>query len=102
MRDIRRPAQALDLLAEQDRHALPRFVRNRIIWQLDRIEALLDLRELDQACADIVSLADAMSACTPRVHRRFRAIALRLRSLPSTPSSSVALARLRSLNAALG
>ena len=82
--DLGRPAHAVTSLTRQDHAAAPQFVRNRVIWHLDRVDALLDLREFDQACAELVTATAALPAATPRVRRRFRAIGLRLATLPAT------------------
>lgn len=82
--DLGMPARALDPLAQQDELAPDRFVRNRIIWQLDRIEALLDLGETEQACTELLAVTATPIAISPRVRRRFRAVELRLRALPRT------------------
>lgn len=111
------PSRALAPLARQDELTPRRFVRNRMIWHLDRIEALLDLGETDQACrelVDTVPLPDAApgdpvpdpadgtaSSVTPRVLRRFRAVELRLRGLPPGGPVSEASERLRALSGAL-
>lgn len=98
--DLDRPGLALQPLAEQDRNAPHQFVRNRVIWQLDRIDALLRLGEIDNACADLQAATASATAMTPRVLRRFRAVGLRLEVLPRTATTSDALDRLRALSAA--
>lgn len=98
--DLERPGLALQPLAEQDRNAPHQFVRNRVIWQLDRIDALLRLGEIDNACADLFAATTTATAITPRVLRRFRAIGLRLDALPRTATTADALDRLRALSAA--
>lgn len=82
--DLGRPAEAVEQLARQDRGTGGQFVRNRLIWHLDRVDALLDLSEIDQACADLIGAAALLPAVTPRVRRRFRTIGLRLGDLPAT------------------
>ncbi len=98
--DLDRPGLALQPLAEQDRNAPHQFVRNRVIWQLDRIDALLRLGEIDNACADLVAATTSATGMTPRVLRRFRAVGLRLDALPRTATTADALDRLRALSAA--
>jgi hypothetical protein len=84
--DLGMPDRALTPLAQQDALAPARFVRNRIIWQLDRIGALLELREVEQACAELLDAIRSPIVISPRVHRRFRAVELRLRSLSQAPA----------------
>lgn len=98
--DLDRPGLALQPLAEQDRYAPHQFVRNRVIWQLDRIDALLRLGEIDNACADLVAATTSATGMTPRVLRRFCAVGLRLDALPQTATTADALDRLRALSAA--
>ncbi|WP_300015823.1 hypothetical protein [Pseudonocardia sp.] len=98
--DLDRPGLALQPLAEQEHNAPHRFVRNRVIWQLDRIDALLRLGEIDNACADLHAATAATTAMSPRVLRRFRAVGLRLDALPRTATTADAIDRLRALSAA--
>jgi len=116
--DLGMPERALAPLARQDELAPRRFVRNRVIWNLDRVDALLDLGEIDQACCELVdsvpvepTSADTAlvgpvpeprnSSVTPRVLRRFRAVELRLRELPPGGPVDDATERLHALSAAL-
>lgn len=71
-----------------------------MIWRLDRIDALLRLGEVDQACADLETATDTVAGMTPRVLRRFAAIGLRLGALPRSAATTDALDRLRLLSAA--
>lgn len=77
--DLGLPGRALAPLAEQDTATPSRFVRNRVIWQLDRVEALLRLGEIEQACAELIATTAIPTATiTPRVRGRFRSIELDL------------------------
>ncbi|GAA2535923.1 MULTISPECIES: helix-turn-helix domain-containing protein [Pseudonocardia] len=98
--DLDQPDRALAPLAEQERTSPHQFVRNRVIWRLDRIDALLRLGEIDQACADLAAATDTATGVTPRVLRRFAAIGLRLGELPRSAATTDALDRLRLLSAA--
>ncbi|GAB3259881.1 helix-turn-helix domain-containing protein [Kineosporia babensis] len=51
--DLRSPAAAITSLTRQDETANDLFVRNRVIWQLDRSDAHLAQTELDAACDDL-------------------------------------------------
>lgn len=98
--DLDQPGRALAPLAEQERASPHQFVRNRVIWRLDRIDALLRLGEIDQACTELTDATDTATTVSPRVLRRFRAIGLRLHALPRSTASTGALERLRLLSAA--
>lgn len=98
--DLGRPAEAVERLTRQDHGAAHRFVRNRLIWHLDQVDALLDLHEIDQACTELASSAALLPAATPRVQRRFRAIGLRLANLPVTAPVVEATELLNSLTEA--
>lgn len=98
--DLDQPGQALAPLAEQERTSPDQFVRNRVIWRLDRIDALLRLGEIDQACTDLAAATGIATGVTPRVLRRFAAIGLRLDVLPRSASITDSLDRLRLLSAA--
>jgi transcriptional regulator with XRE-family HTH domain len=100
--DLGLPGQALAPLIEQERASPHRFVRNRVIWRLDRIDALLRLGEIDQACADLETAADPATGVSPRVLRRFRAVGLRLEASPPSTATAGAVERLRLLSAASG
>lgn len=95
------PERALAPLTDQDHLGSRVFVRNRVIWQLDRVEALLRLGELDQASNELVSaLTTPLSGTvTPRVRRRFHAIDLQLRDLPASGAAGEAIDRLRQFSA---
>lgn len=114
--DLGMPDRALAPLARQDELAPRRFVRNRVIWHLDRIEALMNLGETDQACRELVDsvlgddlhstatgtgAADGAATVPQRVLRRFRAVDLRLRELPRTGPVGEATDRMRALSVAL-
>lgn len=99
--DLGQPDRALGPLAEQDVAAPERFVRNRVIWQLDRIEALFRLHETDQACTELLAAATARPATmTPRVVRRFRALELHLHALAKRAPVTDAIDRIQALTAA--
>lgn len=98
--DLGQPARALTPLDEQERASPHHFVRNRAIWRLDRVDALLSLGETDTACTDLSTVVDTSTAVSPRVLRRFRAVGLRLDALPRSASTTDALDRLRLLTAA--
>lgn len=51
--DLGSPEQAIDPLTEQDAAAPGLFVRNRVIWLLDRADAYLGLNEVEEACAGV-------------------------------------------------
>jgi transcriptional regulator with XRE-family HTH domain len=98
--DLGEPDRALGPLARQDAAAPQRFVRNRVIWQLDRIEALLRLHETDQACTELLAATALPATMTPRVVRRFRAVELHLHTLPPRGLVAEATDRLHDLTAA--
>lgn len=98
--DLGLPQQAVDPLTNQHETASRTFVRNRVIWHLDRIDALLQLDEIAQACLELAEAAAVPAGLTPRVLRRFRALELRLRGAPATGPTRDALDRLHILNAA--
>lgn len=98
--DLGQPGRALAPLAEQERTSPLQFVRNRVIWRLDHIDALLRLGEVDQACADLGTATDTAAGVTPRVLRRFAAIGLRLDALSRSAATTDALDRLQVLSAA--
>jgi transcriptional regulator with XRE-family HTH domain len=98
--DLGMPDRALAPLAQQDELAPERFVRNRIIWLLDRVDALLELRETEQACAELLDATASLITISPRVLRRFRVVELRLRSLPRTPTLDQATEQLRAFTEA--
>ena len=107
--DLGRPGQALHPLDAQDRSAQSRFVRNRVIWRLDRIDALLALSETEQACVELDALLEwdsvSVGELTRRVLGRFRAIELRLRSVPAAhraPRVEQTLERVRWVSVAGG
>lgn len=105
--DLDMPDRAIAPLSEQDVSASSLFVRNRVIWQLDRVEALLRLGEIDQACTELLATTTIPAgSITPRVHRRFHAIDLRLRALLGTGAVAGvvvdAVERLRELTEAYG
>ena len=73
-----------------------RFLRNRILWQLDRAHALLRLGDLDQACAAVdraLTLATP-GGITPRVRLRFAGVGLALREQVSACPAGAAGAAL--------
>jgi Helix-turn-helix domain len=78
--DLGRPERAVEPLENQDSPTSKQFVRNRVIWRLDRAEAYLRLGEVDVACAEIdVAMGLASRAVLPaRVVNRFHAVGLRL------------------------
>lgn len=99
--DLGMPDRALAPLGDQDRAADGLFVRNRMIWQLDRIEALLHLGAIDQACQELLAaLLPERGSITPRVAHRFRAVELRLRDLPPSGGVVDTLERVRPFSAA--
>ncbi len=97
--DLGQPDRALDPFAAQDAAATELFVRNRVIWQLDRIDALLRLHEVDQACDELLKTTAIPTAMTPRVRRRLRAVELQLHGIPATGNVSEAIERVRALTA---
>ncbi len=100
--DLGLPARALDPLAAQQQHAAARFVRNRMIWGLDRAEALLGIGEIDQACTELSQMLEAAATPTPRVRRRVRAVQLRLRSLSADGRARDVAGRLGELSGVPG
>jgi hypothetical protein len=94
------PARALTPLARQAELAPERLVRNRISWQLDRIDALLELRETGQACAELLDATASPVPISPRALRRLRVVELRLRSLPRTPTLEEPTEQLRAFTEA--
>jgi hypothetical protein len=98
--DLDLPSRALAPLAEQERTSPHQFVRNRVIWRLDHVDALLRLGEIDRACADLDAATRTATGMSPRVLRRFRVVGLRLDALPRSAAATKALERLRSLTAA--
>lgn len=101
LRDLGQPRRALAPLADQEIHADPRFRRNHVIWQLDNVDALLDLAAIEQAGDRLTALLSSLTgaATTPRVRRRFHAVELRLRALHPTPTIRAALDQLRPVSA---
>jgi len=100
--DLDQPGRALAPLAAHERASPHQFVRNRVIWRLDHIDALLRLREIDRACTDLEAATDTATGVTPRVLRRFAAIGLRLDALPRSTVTTDALERLRLLSVECG
>jgi transcriptional regulator with XRE-family HTH domain len=96
--DLGLPDRAVDPLTDQAAAAPQRFVRNRMIWYLDRIDALLGLREAEEAAAELLAAATTIPrAITPRVRSRFHATQL---GFPDLPQVRDALAQVRQLTAA--
>lgn len=100
--DLGHPDRALDPLAQQSGTAPPLFVRNRIIWQLDQVDALLRLGDHRTACTALVSAAALPidGAVSARVRRRFRAVGLTLDALPDRPVLAEAREACREFTAA--
>ncbi|MRH92928.1 hypothetical protein GFY24_36860 [Nocardia sp. SYP-A9097] len=96
--DLGNPRQAVQALQEQEDAAPPTFVRNNIIWQLERADANLQLGEIEAAVAGIDQTLDyaEQGPVTPRVVQVFRAADLKLRSTAcADPASSTTRDRLR-------
>jgi transcriptional regulator with XRE-family HTH domain len=72
--DLGEPSEAVGPLLDQEGSAPQAFVRNRVIWLLDRVRAHLELSELDEACDTLVRALDAAAGTSShRVQQRFRA-----------------------------
>jgi transcriptional regulator with XRE-family HTH domain len=97
--DLGLPDRAVEPLRDQDSATASRFVRNRVIWRLDRADAHLRLRDVDLACVEIDTARDLATAgvVTRRVLRRFRAVGLALRDWESVPAAADTSERLRQL-----
>ena len=99
--DLGEPDRALEPLARQRDTAPRSFVRNGVIWQLDQVDALLQLNDLNHAAAALRTAA-AMPVgemITPRVRRRFRAVELTLDTLPDDPAVAEARDACRAVTA---
>ncbi|GAA1256540.1 hypothetical protein GCM10009609_19640 [Pseudonocardia aurantiaca] len=99
--DLGLPDRAVAPLQDQSSAGDSRFVRNRVIWQLDRADAHLRMGKIDEACHDLdVAMAMPSGSVTPRVLRRFRAVDIQLREYAMTDRVGEARERLRGLIAA--
>jgi transcriptional regulator with XRE-family HTH domain len=80
--DLGLPEHAVEPLANQDSLTTKNFVRNRVIWRLDRAEAFLRLGEVEIACGEIDAAIDLAPRAflPPRVVNRFHVAVLRLQS----------------------
>ncbi len=78
--DLGNPRLAVAALQEQERAGPTGFVRNNIIWQLERAVADLHLGKIDEAAAGIGRTLDQVGQgpITPRVLRVFRSVDLQL------------------------
>ena len=100
--DLGEPDRALEPLARQRDTAPRSFVRNRVIWQLDQVDALLQLNDLNHVAAALHT-AVAMPVgemASPRVRRRFRAVELTLDTLADGPAAAEARYACRTFTAA--
>jgi transcriptional regulator with XRE-family HTH domain len=96
--DVGLPDRAVEPLTDQATTAPQRFVRNRMIWQLDRIDALLGLGEVEEATTELLTAATATPrGITARVRSRFHATQL---GFPDLPQVRDTLAQVRELTAA--
>jgi hypothetical protein len=99
--DLGLPDQAVAPLHDQDTAASgTRFVRNRIIWQLDQADAQLRLRDVEAACATTGQALALAESVSPRVHHRFRSLGLALRQYPDVPAARNSIERIAALTAA--
>lgn len=80
--DLGEPRQAVAALEEQAGAGPTGFVRNNIIWQLERAEANLRLGKIDDAVVGIERTLDYAEhgPITPRVARVFRSVDRKLRT----------------------
>ncbi|GLY19992.1 hypothetical protein Kisp01_70060 [Kineosporia sp. NBRC 101677] len=62
--DLQSPHAAIISLTTQDETADGLFVRNRVIWQLDRCDAYLKLGDLEPACEDLWGAWEASTGTT--------------------------------------
>jgi transcriptional regulator with XRE-family HTH domain len=98
--DLGQPRRAIAPLAQQDETASRTFLRNRVIWLLDRARAHLELNEVDEGCAAISQALDAAAGTSSRrTLSRFQAIDGRLRAagLAAQPQVNELHERLRQL-----
>jgi DNA-binding XRE family transcriptional regulator len=98
--DLGQPRRAIAPLAQQDETAPRTFLRNRVIWLLDRARAHLELNEVDEGCAAISQALDAAAGTSSRrTLSRFQAIDGRLRAagLAAQPQVTELHERLRLL-----
>ncbi|MBF6183384.1 helix-turn-helix domain-containing protein [Nocardia otitidiscaviarum] len=95
--DLGNPRLAVAALQEQERAGPTGFVRNNIIWQLERAVADLHLGRIDEAAAGIGRTLDQVGQgpITPRVLRVFRSVDLQLgttvRAAPTIGDTEVRL-----------
>ena len=98
--DLGQPRRAIAPLTQQDETASRTFLRNRVIWLLDRARAHLELNEVDEGCAAISQALDAAAGTSSRrTLSRFQAIDGRLRAagLAAQPQVTELHERLRLL-----
>ncbi len=103
--DLGNPRQAIAALEEQEGAGPTSFVRNNIIWQLERADANLRLGRIDDAVAGINQTLDyaQRGPITPRVVRVFRSVDRKLRmTLPVDTGLDDTRERLHRLIAACG
>jgi transcriptional regulator with XRE-family HTH domain len=101
--DLGQPRRAIAPLVQQDQTAAKTFLRNRVIWLLDRARAHLQLDEVDEGCSAIGQALDAAAGTSSRrTLSRFQAIDGRLRAagLAGRPQVTELHERLRLLVAA--
>ncbi|MFE3001405.1 hypothetical protein ACFXG4_41275 [Nocardia sp. NPDC059246] len=87
--DLGDPRQAVATLEEQEGAGPTGFVRNNIIWQLERADANLRLGRIDDAVAGIGRTLDYAEhgPITPRVARVFRSVDRKIRTTDRATSS---------------
>jgi len=97
--DLGQPRRAISPLAKQDELAPRHFIRNRVIWLLDRARAHLELDEVDEGCITITdALTAASGTSSRRTLSRFHAIDGKLRAWACQPQVTDVHERLRLLD----
>lgn len=101
--DLGQPSLAIDPLAKQDKDTQELFVRNRVMWLLDRAKAYLRLNDVEGACATAQHALDlAGTASSVRVLRRLHALGLTLQTWDRLPEVADIQRRLQNLQSGEG
>jgi hypothetical protein len=94
--DLGQPRRALAPLIDEDAAAPRPFLRNRVMWLLDRAGAHLELTEIDEATDAVSQALDASTGtASRRTISRFRAFDGRLRAWADKPEVAELRDRLR-------
>ncbi len=94
--DLGQPRRALAPLIDEDSSAPRAFVRNRVMWLLDRAGAHLELTEVDEATDAVSQALDASTGtASRRTAGRFAALDGRLRAWADKPEVAQLRDRLR-------